>query len=205
MCWKNIVMMAAIVVAIVAIIISFIKCMSNPAGQSIVIHDGVDLSGLNDRIEKAFIAHSAINRLISPLPLTHEFSHWMVLLKTNTNKFYLISTSPKQCVEVINTNYNEYVKRVMYQYQDYRDFYVKIKGYDVKNVNMSVFDYCNQLLKHYICEGTYRFFSNNCHAMTEYGLMKILKITEAENELKRSYDVLHVAKDIWNSKSVLPT
>lgn len=196
--WKDIVMVASLLIAIVTIIVSFIKCAANPAGQSVVIHDGVDLTGLNDKIEKAFIARSTINKLTNPIPLTHEFSHWMVLLKTVTNKYYLISTSPKQCVEVIDTSYDDYAKCIMYKYQDYRDCYVKVKGFDV-NTNITVMDYCDKLLKHYICEGRYRFFSNNCHAMTEYGLLKILEIQDAEEDLKRSYSVPHVVKEILTS------
>ena len=200
--WKFIVIGVCLVLVIVLIVCMLGRYNPDPCKRTIMIHRGVDLTGLYGRIVKVHIAISTINKITNPIPLTHEFSHWMVLVKTDQNKHYLISTSPRQCVEIISTSYDDYVKCVMYKYQDNRDCYVKVKGYDVNKVNINVMEYCDLILKHYIRQGKYHFFNNNCHAMTEYGLLHILKVDDAANELKRSYNVVHVCKDILTNNTV---
>ena len=89
MLWKNILLILLALITVISILYTYIKCSSNPALQTIVIHDGVDLSGLHDNIKKVYIVLSRINKFVDPMPITHEFSHWMVLFETETNKHYL--------------------------------------------------------------------------------------------------------------------
>ena len=199
--WKDILLVLLITITIISIIYSYIKCSCNPALHTIVIHDDVDIKGLNDNIINVYAVVSTINGIVSPLPITHEFSHWMVLVETDKNKYYLLSTSPKECIEIIGASYDEFVKCVMYDYNNAKHFYAKINKYKVKNVKISVIDYCNKVLKYYISMGKYTLFNNNCHRMTEYGLTKVLKVEEAEDYVKRSYNPLHVAKDIIANKT----
>ena len=199
--WKEILIIILSLTTIISLVYSIIKCTCNPSKYSIVIHEDVDTDGLYERITRAYITLSSINKFTSPIPITHEFSHWMVLLETEKDKHYLVSTSSKQCVEIINTNFDKYIKCCMYRYQEERYCYVKKQGFEVKNININVIDYCKKLLKHYILVGDYTFFVNNCHHMTEYGLTKILRIDEAKDYLKRSYSFRHIIADICNNNT----
>ena len=200
--WVKIALFISVVITIITLIYAFIKCHNDPVPNSIIIQNGTDLTGVNERIIKAHIAKTYINSLTSPFPITHEFSHWMVILETEKHKHYLISTSPKRYIEIINTECNKYSRCIAYNYQGRKEVFIKTRSFDVKNVNMNVIDYCNAILQYYITRGEYNLFSNNCQDMVEYGLVNVLKITEAKDELKHSYNFAHIAADILRNKTM---
>lgn len=200
--WKECLIIFLALSTFILTIHTIITELSNKTSKySIIIYKDVDINGIYENISKAYIALTTIDKKSSMLPLTHEISHWMVILETDTDKHYLISTTPQGYVEIMNANFDNKVKRRIYIYQGEPYCYVRKQGYDVKNIKMNVLEYAKKLITHYSIIGEYSLFVNNCHHMTEYGLTKILRIDEAKDYLKRSYDLYHVIADVWNNNS----
>ena len=131
--------------------------------------------------------------------ITKFFSHWMVMVKTSDGSFYLISTSPKHFVEIINPNYDGYTKDNLYVYQSKEYFYSIVKKYKKINNPVNVLEYAHAIVDEYIKRGDYGLFSTNCQYLTSYGLKNVLKVN-CKNELNIYYDKLRILNELWRKR-----
>lgn len=199
--WIMVLVISLFIISLASILYAFLR-IPPIVKHTIIICDDVDIRGLNEKITKVYLTYSPINKLTSILPITHEISHWMVIIETVNNYTYIISTSSNQCVEIINSHYNKYMNHIIYNYHGQEYYYKVYKSFDVKDVNINVLKYCEEILKHYKQNGKYTLFNNNCHNMTEYGIINVLKINEAQELLKRSYKPGHLIKEVITNNEI---
>lgn len=202
---KNISLIMLLIVIIVAVICiicrEYIKRYNN-CYNSIVIHKGCKYKELLCNIQCAFFILSEMNPIWFGLPVTHNFSHWMVLLTTYDSNNYLISSSPRHYVEIIKVdNFNEYNKVIPYKYNNSTLYCYKVKKYNVKT-KMNILEYCEKIIDYYNSTGVYNLLRNNCQIMTSYGLRYVLQV-DCDKEIQRDYSVSNIIKELWINRHKL--
>ena len=170
--------------------------------NSIIIQDNVKIKSLSRNITKAYLIISRMaNSLTTVLPITKYFSHWMIMLQTDDNEYFMISASPKHFIEIINPNFDGFKKHNIYYYHDRQYYYTIIKEYDDIKPKISVMEYAKKLIKEYDRCGKYNLLSINCQYLTVYGLTNILHI-KCGNEITLNYNIsdilINIIKNVNN-------
>ena len=161
--------------------------------DSIIIQKNPYPSLLFTKIDNAFVVKSEINRMVRLLPITDDFSHWMLMVKTN-GKYYLISTSSKHYVEIIYVDYRggDYFS---YDYQNKKYYCFITSKHNVTN-NINIMEASNKLIEYYHKYGTYSLLHNNCQTLTTILLTEILN-TDYKNSNRKS--VMGITKELFTN------
>ncbi len=136
--------------------------------NSIIIQDNVKMKSLSRNITKAYLIISRMeNSLTNLLPITKYFSHWMTMVQTDDNKYFMISASPKHFIEIINPNFDGFKKHNIYYYHDRQYYYTIIKEYDNIEPKISVINYAKMLNKDSVFTTFILCFGKYCYVVGE--------------------------------------
>ena len=186
-------------ICIVCLCYSYLHTKKTDVNNAIVIQYGIKLKSLMKPITKAYLCLSQINYISSIFPITKYFSHWMIMVKTSDDNYYMLSTSPKHYIEILNPNYDGYTKHNLYIYQNKEYYFSVAKVYNDIPVKINVLDYANKIIKEYIKRGKYTLFSTNCQYLTSYGLKNVLHVKH-KGELDITYNKFDILSELWEKR-----
>ena len=193
---KNNIILILCLVCLISFIYYHLFKSTNYYNNTIIIQDNVKTKSLSRNIIKAYLVMSRMeNNLTALLPMTRYFSHWMIMLKTDDEKYFLISADKRHYIEIINPNFDGYKKHNIYYYHNRQYYYTIIKEYDIENIKINVMEYANNILKEYKRCGNYNLLSVNCQYLAVYGLVNILHI-KCGDEITLNYNIPDIFANI---------
>lgn len=210
MFWKILSLLLIIVLICYSVITPFYRKVFGDnnfdASYCVIFRHNSILNHMNDRIVEAYRCISPIYQGWSyALPVTQNLSHWQTAVKTDKDKYIIVSSSPSHYIEVFEADYNDKNHIFMENFRGNKMLSWGVNKYtldDMKNKYVHVKDLIIKMNNYYNTIKKYSITNNNCHKMTRFALKNVFGI-DCDKDIKTNYNAYNLYKEFMRNKSYL--